>query len=101
MVKSQVTIEPIPYWYQTASSNHTADRSRVIAIKKDTIRCRHVDFGCLLSATLSLKLRSLGWRRERDESKREKRERSDIGFVLLNKGFDHSKVYNTLTIQIE
>ncbi|MGP4847218.1 hypothetical protein ACTXGQ_24165, partial [Marinobacter sp. 1Y8] len=103
--------------YQIASNNHSADNNNVTAIKKVTRRWRHVGFGCLLSdrlffdisrfkSTLSKprlsKPRLSDSRlRERDESKREKTERSDIGFALINKGFDHSKVYNTLTIQFE
>ena len=105
-VASQVSAELIPYWYQIANSNHTADSNIVIAIKKITRRCRHVGLGGLLSANLLSNSRltewlSASWLRERDDNKREKTERSDIKFVLINNGFDHSKVYNTLTIQFE
>jgi hypothetical protein len=39
------------------------------------------------------------WAWRRGANSREKKKRRDIRVNYVNEGFDHSKVYNTLTVQ--
>ena len=88
-----------------AINNQTADSISTIAMKAWIRRRRHLGGGWFASGVLFFMpwrfKPSSEWWLEWEENRRENKERSDIRIVLINKGFDHSKVYNTLTVQFE